>query len=557
MSSIQRWSNDARIRSVMAGAVGGMAGWVLAEVIIRQPNGTLDNLCFGLIVGLGIGATLGAAEGMAIQSWRTLQRGLVIGLMLGAGGGAFGAMVGQIGYQFTTNSTTRPTESGNSDSGTEAGSGGIFNPRVREIQRRVQQAGGSQGEIEIALGWNNTNDLDLHVIDPNGFEIYFGSTRSPSGGWLDVDQNAGCSQVTTTPVEHVFWSQADALPGRYQVYVKHFSSCERTDPTDFDVVVTVGDEVTPIAGSIEQGVIFRSKKLVHSFEYGSYDPVAENPDRSYLPFLAVIFGWTVFGALVGCGQGLTRGSAIAVRNASIGGAVGGFIGGLVMVTIILSQNRISGASLNEGADPSWIGRMMGFVILGACIGLWIVIIERALSAALTVVSGRFEGREILLVRPETRIGRLETLDVYLGGDPQIASHHVTICKEAGAHVARRAEQEVLVNDMPISEQALRSGDRITIGQTRLIYRHKAMDHSPDVRSSVADSSTPLAPPAPPPPPPPPSAKRGNSSAKQGGGLVQPGREPKLRNNPSQTPLPDGPKKGRLPPPPPPPPPPPR
>lgn len=551
MVSLTRWFNDARIRSILAGASGGIIGWCIAEGIVRRPDDMLGNLAFGLIVGLGIGAALGAAEGLAIQSWRTLQRGLFIGLMMGAAGGAVGALAGQIGYQLAAASPNRQGSSVE-EGGTHStpASGGIFNPRVREIQRRVEQAGGSQGEIEIALGWNNTNDLDLHVIDPNGFEIYFGKSRSPSGGWLDIDKNAGCGSVTATPVEHVFWSQTDALQGQYRIYVNHYAACEGADPTAFDVVVTVGDQVTPIAGTIRRG---DPKLHVHSFEYGTHLPageeIADGPD---FPFLAVVFGWTIFGALVGCGQGVTRGSITAVRNTAIGGGLGGLIGGLVLVAIVLALGGLSDASLAPSSHQGWLGRLLGFVILGACIGFWSVLIDRALTAALTVVSGRFEGREILLDRPEMRIGRMETLEVYLSGDPQIASHHATISQEGDRHVLRQEQKEIVVNGTSASTHDLCPGDRITLGQTRLVYRHKAVKYDSD--ASSARERSPAPPRTRPTPPPPPPLTRNTSTPPRRSTSDQAIRSSLTGKTPSSTRSADGPTRGQPPPPPPPPPP---
>ena len=75
-----------------------------------------------------------------------------------------------------------------------------------EFSSRLQREGGASGELRISLLWNNTNDLDLHVIPPSGEAISFSHKKSACGGLLDVDMNVrGNSE---TPIENVFWATA-------------------------------------------------------------------------------------------------------------------------------------------------------------------------------------------------------------------------------------------------------------------------------------------------------------------------------------------------------------
>jgi hypothetical protein len=65
------------------------------------------------------------------------------------------------------------------------------------IKEKVKKAGGNvEGRVRVSLSWYNHDDLDLHVKNPYGEEIYFGSKRSQRcGGVLDVDMNAGSGQA--------------------------------------------------------------------------------------------------------------------------------------------------------------------------------------------------------------------------------------------------------------------------------------------------------------------------------------------------------------------------
>ncbi|MEM0990192.1 MAG: hypothetical protein AAGK00_15055 [Pseudomonadota bacterium] len=93
-------------------------------------------------------------------------------------------------------------------------------PEDEEIDRRVTQQGGeTDGELRITLAWNNLSDLDLRVITPSGCEIHF-RNRNACGGVLDIDQNAGSTQIPT-PVENVVFTGTPQR-GRYIVVVRNF-----------------------------------------------------------------------------------------------------------------------------------------------------------------------------------------------------------------------------------------------------------------------------------------------------------------------------------------------
>lgn len=100
------------------------------------------------------------------------------------------------------------------------------------IKERVKQAGGSVvGDLCCRLAWYNHDDLDLHMIEPDGYHIYFSTrhTTSPSGGKLDVDMNAGFGS-TRTPVENIFYTDRRKMKeGEYTLKVNNFSARETKD----------------------------------------------------------------------------------------------------------------------------------------------------------------------------------------------------------------------------------------------------------------------------------------------------------------------------------------
>ncbi len=96
------------------------------------------------------------------------------------------------------------------------------------------------GDVQVTLVWTGGEDLDLHVVDPAGDEIYYGNRRSASGGELDRDQIPSCGD-TGTHVENVFWPEGGAPSGEYETWVNVFRSCDA--PSTFRLEVLVGGVV--------------------------------------------------------------------------------------------------------------------------------------------------------------------------------------------------------------------------------------------------------------------------------------------------------------------------
>lgn len=91
------------------------------------------------------------------------------------------------------------------------------------------------GDVQISLSWNSAADVDLHVVDPSGEEIYYGSRESASGGMLDLDSNAACGSDGPRN-ENITWPVHGAPSGTYHVLVDYWSACAAAS-TDFTVAV--------------------------------------------------------------------------------------------------------------------------------------------------------------------------------------------------------------------------------------------------------------------------------------------------------------------------------
>ena len=60
------------------------------------------------------------------------------------------------------------------------------------------------GDVQILLGWNNYNDLDLICTDPNGETVWYKNKRVSSRGQLEIDMNVEYPD-SQEPIENIFW----------------------------------------------------------------------------------------------------------------------------------------------------------------------------------------------------------------------------------------------------------------------------------------------------------------------------------------------------------------
>jgi len=97
------------------------------------------------------------------------------------------------------------------------------------------------GDIQATLLWGNSSDLDLHVTDPSGTDIYFSNPTSSTGGQLDHDDIPGCSSPPATHVENIYWPTGGSPSGQYTVYVVDYAECGSS--SSFELKVTVGGQV--------------------------------------------------------------------------------------------------------------------------------------------------------------------------------------------------------------------------------------------------------------------------------------------------------------------------
>ncbi|MBX6750239.1 MAG: hypothetical protein IRY85_11320 [Micromonosporaceae bacterium] len=105
----------------------------------------------------------------------------------------------------------------------------------------VQALNVGTGAVQVSISWNVDSDVDLHVVDPNGEEVYFGHPESASGGKLDLDSNPDCD-IDGKRNENITWKDT-APPGTYTVRVSLWDACG-VSPSKFVVTIQVAGEPT-------------------------------------------------------------------------------------------------------------------------------------------------------------------------------------------------------------------------------------------------------------------------------------------------------------------------
>ena len=111
---------------------------------------------------------------------------------------------------------------------------------------RQTKLAASTGEVQVSVSWDADSDVDLHVVDPRGEEIFYGSPTSASGGQLDLDSNAACS-LDRKNNENIRWT-SNAPAGTYTVRLDYWSSCG-VARTEYAVTVNNGGSSTLFTGN--------------------------------------------------------------------------------------------------------------------------------------------------------------------------------------------------------------------------------------------------------------------------------------------------------------------
>ena len=187
-----------------------------------------------------------------------------------------------------------------------------------------------------------------------------------------------------------------------------------------------------------------------------------------------VIGWILVGMVIGTSVGvfdLLRASAHKhdrrvpwkkTLNGVLGGFVGGLVGGLLCEFLASNLKGLPRFTLASG-----------LVILGLCIGLVVGLAQVILKEAwLKVEAGFRPGRELMLSKEETTIGRAESCDLGLFGDHTIERLHARILLKNNRYLLADADTPggTFLNGRPVDGPApLHSGDTIRVGNSVLRF----------------------------------------------------------------------------------------
>ena len=195
-----------------------------------------------------------------------------------------------------------------------------------------------------------------------------------------------------------------------------------------------------------------------------------------------VVGWTMMGTLIGASIGAfeilasliknqnVRGSSRKLVKCLIGGTMGGLLGGILY--LLLTK------FLFHSKNPKllWSPSGFGFVALGTCIGLLVGLAQILLKDAwVKVESGFRAGREMILAKEATSIGRGEACDIGLFGDAGVEKLHACIMMRGNSYYLEDVNTPggSYVNDVKvIGSTPLRSGDLIRVGRSVLRFLEK-------------------------------------------------------------------------------------
>jgi pSer/pThr/pTyr-binding forkhead associated (FHA) protein len=197
--------------------------------------------------------------------------------------------------------------------------------------------------------------------------------------------------------------------------------------------------------------------------------------------LARALGWTFLGAFPGLAAGAATLSRKRATHGLAGGLIGGFLGGFAfdLIATVIATPIQGVAAAGTGVhkfEAGGLSRAIGFTLIGLLTGLFIGLVEEYFKQAwVRVLAGNNEGRDYILSKPLTVLGRDERADVPLFGDPGLSPQHAAIRMENGRHTLLDggAQMGSVVNGQPVQQQLLRDGDMIQLGQVRLLFREKA------------------------------------------------------------------------------------
>lgn len=205
---------------------------------------------------------------------------------------------------------------------------------------------------------------------------------------------------------------------------------------------------------------------------------------TFIEGASFVLGWTIVGVFLGASISwfevfsslMTKkdfgGASRKFIKCVIGGTAGGILGGILARVL----STVAGNLTGKDVEGLWSPTAMGFVAIGACIGLLVGLAQIILKEAWIKVEAGFRpGREMLISKEKTSIGRAEGSDIALFGDAGVEKTHAHIVLDGGRYYLEDQQSPggTFVNDSRVNGRfALKAGDLIRVGKSVLRFNER-------------------------------------------------------------------------------------
>jgi uncharacterized protein YfaP (DUF2135 family) len=141
---------------------------------------------------------------------------------------------------------------------------------VGTMTERLIHEGAQSGTITVSMLWGTHDDIDLHMITPDNKHIYY-SNKTAGGGTLDVDMNAGSSNLSTSPVENIYFPEP--ADGHYKIYIRDYRDRTEGQSSHYLVRVIVNGQERLFEGEIDGT---GTEIVIFEFDYVAADDPTNN-----------------------------------------------------------------------------------------------------------------------------------------------------------------------------------------------------------------------------------------------------------------------------------------
>ncbi|MDZ7639612.1 MAG: hypothetical protein U5J83_15375 [Bryobacterales bacterium] len=170
--------------------------------------------------------------------------------------------------------------------------------------------------------------------------------------------------------------------------------------------------------------------------------------------------WVLFGASAGLVYGVVGMNGKKLLYGLLGGMLGAGIGGALFDPIAMA------------VDSGGLSRGIGFGLFGLATGVAIGLVESALKDRwLYVSAGPLAGKQFILYKPLTTMGRSQGCDIYLFKDLSIQEMHATF-EMRGPRIWVVAHGPVYASGQPVKQKLLEHRELLQIGRYSFLYQER-------------------------------------------------------------------------------------